>query len=185
MRFTLLFLLLTILPAHGEDAGAMISEPRVLLRIVTALEESKIEELTSTTSVHEGQEYSYHLKEVDYLGSLERFGKRYIIATAFFLRSSAKGSEYPPARGHGFILILDEKDKIVSHARFDRGNYHLNHADVLMIGDEPVLDFADKDIRTRYHGWLASQGFLPYPFDDKISEEEWETGSFREKVKEK
>jgi hypothetical protein len=172
------------MPLRGDNAGAMLDEPRVLTRIVTALEDSKIDQLTSGTSVHEGQEYSYHLKAVDYLGTLQRFGKRYVVATAFFLRSSAKGSEYPPARGHGFILILDSNYKIVSHGRLDRGNYYLNHADVLMLGDEPVIDFADKDIRTRYHGWLVD-GFLPYPFEDRISEEDWDSGAFREKDKKK
>ncbi|QIF00151.1 hypothetical protein [Roseimicrobium sp. ORNL1] len=182
LRLTVLLLLLPLLPLHAEDAGTMLDEPRVLSRIVAALEKSEIDELTSHKSVQDGKEYSYHLKTVDYLGSLERFGKRYVLATAFFLRSSAKGSEYPPARGHCFILILDTKDKVASYARIERGNYYLS-GDELKRDGESITDFASKEPLTRYRGWLVDGAKLPYPFDDKISEKDWESGAFKEKGK--
>lgn len=180
MRPLALALVLLPLVAFGGDSGDATLTPDVVLRIVKALSGSKVKELTSKVMKEGGDTYSYHLKRVDYLGTVERDGKRYTVATVFFIRSSPKGSEYPPARGHSFILLLDPAFKIVSHARFEGDGCYMR-GESLMSGETVIMDFSAKDEHTRYRGWLAGGDDLPYPFADKISEEEWESGSFREK----
>lgn len=175
-------IVVTLLPliACAEDAGQMTATPDVIARVVRALSESKVDELTSKTTMHEGREYSYHLKTVDYLGAVTRDERRYTVAAAKFLRSSAKESAYPPARGHGFILLLDESFRIVSHARLDYAAYSMK-GEVLMCKDTVLVDFSAHDELTRYRGWMVDGVLMPYPFADKITEAEWESGSFRKK----
>lgn len=148
--------------------------------MVQGLAASKIDELTSKTYEHEGREYSYHLKTIDYLGTVERDGCRYTIASAKFIRSSAKGSEYPPARGHGFLLLFDDAFKVATHGRLDFGDYHME-GHVLKSGQAVIADFGSSEPVIRYRGWLLDTSFMAYPFADKISEADWESGAFRKK----
>ncbi|MFD0894844.1 hypothetical protein KBB96_04495 [Luteolibacter ambystomatis] len=170
------FCLLPVLPLRGEDAGAMLDDPTVYFKIVKAIQDSRIEVLKPKVT----ENTSYHLKSVEYLGYVTRFGKRYYIAQAFFLRSSPQGRETPPPRGHSTLLILDSKCRIVSHGWDGETDLHLSGT-VLESGGKPVLDFEDMDIRVRHSGWIWGGSHLPYPFEDRISDEDWESGAFREK----
>jgi len=164
--------------AGGADEAT--STPSVVAKMVQGLADSKIDELTSKTYTYEGQEYSYHLKIIDYLGTVQRDGHRYTIGAAKFIRSSAKGSQYPPARGHGFVLVFDDAYRIVTHGRMDYGDYHMT-GDVLKSAETTIADFGTTDLATRHHGWLLDSAFMPYPFADKISDADWESGGFRKK----
>lgn len=159
-------------------AGEATDTPEVVASIVQGLADSKIDELTSRISQHEGHQYSYHLKKIDYLGTVQRDGHRYTIAAAKFLRSSAKGSEYPPARGHSFLIIFDETFRIASYSRCEWQELFME-GNVLKAGNEPLADFGSTDPLVRYRGWLLDGSHMPYPFADKISEKEWESGSFK------
>lgn len=174
----LAFCLIPAFPLAGENAGAMLDDPTVYFKIVKAIQDSKIEVLKPKVT----ENTSYHLKSVAYLGYVASFGKRYYIAEAFFLRSSPKGRETPPPRGHQVLLILDAKCRIVSHGWDGETDLYLNGT-VLESGRKPVLDFADTDIRVRHSGWNWGGSHLPYPFEDKISDEDWESGGFQEKDK--
>lgn len=44
-----------------------------------------------------------------------------------------------------------------------------------------IVDFGATDPATRYHGWLLDSAFMPYPFSDRISEADWQSGKFRTK----
>ncbi len=175
----ILVLLALPFPAlQAGDAGAPANDPKVLGKVVAALETSGIDHLTSKGYGIEGREYSYHLTTVDYLGTIQRDGKAFTVATAQFVRSSRRGSQNPNARGHGFIILLDPDYRIATHARLDFHPYLLQGEKVIL-GDTIVIDFSDRDIRIRHRGWPVDSGFLAYPFADKITDEEWECGSFR------
>ena len=169
--------LLAVATVHAADSGEPAAEPKVLLKIVQAIEASKVDELTSKAG--DGGT-SYHLREVRYLGTVSRDAQRFTIAQATFVRSSIPGKDTPPPRGHDFILILDSTFKIVSHARCEFGPYHMR-GDRLMLGDTVAADFQTTDERIRHGGFLMGGGFLPYPFADRISDADWDSGAFRKK----
>jgi len=166
------------LPLRGEDAGDMLDEPGVLIKVAKAIGESKIDFLTPRVSGNT----SYHLRSLEYLGYVTRFGKRYYIAEAFFLRSSAKGKDSPPPRGHPALLILDAKCRIVSYGLDGDSDLRLEGTK-LKSKDGTLLDFGDTDIRIRHSGWPWGGTQLGYPFEDGITDKEWDSGSFREKDK--
>jgi hypothetical protein len=170
--------LTSLASAGGADEAT--STPSVVSKMVQGLTDSKIDHLTSKTYTDGEQEYSYHLKIIDYLGTVQRDGLLYTIAAAKFIRSSAKGSEYPPARGHGFLLVFDDAYRIVTHGRMDYGDYYMS-GNVLKFGDAVIADFGTTDATTRYRGWLLDSAFMPYPFSDKISDADWNSGKFQEK----
>jgi hypothetical protein len=180
MRLLILILSVASSFAFAGSAGEATDTPNAITRMVQGLADSKIDELTSKTYTHEGKEYSYHLKTIDFLGTVQRDGHHYTIAAAKFLRSSAKGSEYPPARGHGFLIVFDDTFRVTTHGRMDFGEFHMEDH-VLKAGDKVVVDFGSTDPAIRYHGWLMDSAFMPYPFADKISEANWKSGAFRRK----
>ena len=108
-----------------------------------------------------------------------RDAQRFTIAQATYVRSSSPGSETPPPRGHDFILILDSKFKIVSHARCGFERYRMS-GDRLMLGDAELADFQTTDERIRHGGFLLD-GVLRYPFADRISDADWDSGAFKKK----
>lgn len=182
MRLLILILSAASSIAFAGPAGEATDTPDVIARMVQGLADSKISELTSRTSTdtENGKVYSYHLTTIDFLGTVQRDGQRYSIAAAKFLRSSAKGSEFPPARGHGFVIVFDGTFRIATHARTDIVGYYMD-GNVLKVGDKIVADFGSTEPFTRYRGWLVDSANLPYPFADKISEANWESGAFRKK----
>jgi hypothetical protein len=168
MRNIFAFVFLMTLAALGGEPGAFVEQPNLVGKITEALVASKADHLTPHSSRDGDRQFSYHLKSVSYLGTIERGSEKFILATALFLRSSARGSEYPPARGHGFLLCLSTDFRLISHCRLD-------FPDVELIGTtlsrqkEKIGDFAATDEATRRHGYLIDgDDFLPYPYADKL-----------------
>jgi hypothetical protein len=180
MRHIISVLFVVCSAAFGGTPGDATDTPDVVARMIQGLAASELDHLTSKTYRDGEQEFSYHLKTIDYLDTIDRDGRRFTIAAAKFLRSSAKGSEYPPARGHGFLIVFDDTFGIATHGRMDFTEFHLD-GDVLKSGETVVADFGSKDPAIRYHGWLLESAFMPYPFADRISEADWQSGAFRKK----
>lgn len=170
MRNIFAFVLLMMLAALGSETGAFVEQPNLVGKIIEALVSSKADHLTPDSSGDVDRQFSCQLNSVSYLGTIQRGSEKFIIATALFLRSSTRGSEYPPARGHGFLLCLSMDFRLISHCRLD-------FPDVELIGTtlsrqkEKIGDFAATDESTRRHGYMIdSDDFLPYPFADKLSD---------------
>jgi hypothetical protein len=180
MRHLVLIWFVAVSLAFAGSPGDATDTPDVVAKMVQGLAASKIDQLTSKTYSDGDREFSYHLKTIDYLGTVQRDGRRYTIAAAKFLRSSAKGIEYPPARGHGFLIVFDETFGIATHGRMDFADFHMDGY-VLKAGDTIVADFGTTDPSIRHHGWLLDSAFMPYPFADRISEADWQSGAFRKK----
>ncbi len=163
----------------GSSADAT-DTPDIIAKLVQGLANSKINELTSKTSNDGENEHSYHLKAIDYLGTVQRDGRRYTIAVAKFIRSRAKGNELSSARGHGFLVVFDDAFGIATHGRLTYGDYHME-GHVLKAGEEVIADFGSTEPAIRWHGWMLDGAFMPYPFVDRISDADWESGAFRKK----
>jgi hypothetical protein len=167
MRNIFAFVFLMTLAALGGEPGAFVEQPNMVGKITEALVASKADHLTPHTSHDGDRQFSYHLKSVSYLGTIERGSEKFILATALFLRSSARGSEYPPARGHGFLLCLSPDFRLVSHCRLDFPDVDLVGAE-LRRKQETIGSFAASDV-ARMRGFLIDgDDVLPYPFADKL-----------------
>lgn len=169
MRTIIATLLFTAQAALGAEPGAFVEQPNIVGKITEALVASKADHLTPHSTRDGDKLFSYHLKSVSYLGTIERGSEKFILATALFLRSSAQGSEYPPARGHGFLLCLSPDFRLVSHCRLD-------FPDVELVGmelrrqQEKIGDFSASDI-ARTRGFLIDgDDVLPYPFSDRLAD---------------
>jgi hypothetical protein len=154
--------------AFGGEPGGFVEQPNLVGKITEALVASKLDHLTPHIYRDGDRQFSYHLKSVSYLGIIERGSEKFILASALFLRSSAQGSEYPPARGHGYLLCLSPELRLISHCRLD-------FPDVELVGtalrreQETIGDFAATGEGARSHGFLIDgDDFLPYPFADKL-----------------
>lgn len=168
MRSLFATVFLMTLAAFGGEPGAFVEHPNLVGKITEALVASKLDHLTPHTYRDGACQFSYHLKSVSYLGTIERGSEKFILATALFLRSSAQSSEYPPARGHGYLLFLSPELRLISHCRLD-------FPDVQLVGtalrrqQETIGDFAATSEGTRRRGFLIDgDDFLPYPFADKL-----------------
>jgi hypothetical protein len=168
--------LFSTVPLWADHAGYPASEPRVLLKMVQALEDSGIDGLHSRAAGEDGM--SYHLRDFQYLGTIRKGQEQFLLGYALFVRSSPPGSETPPARGHGVLVLFDPGFKIVSHARGEGGELFLR-GNVLMEGEEKLLDFGDTGPGTRFHGFPWGGSFLAYPFADRITEEQWNSPTFK------
>lgn len=165
--------------AMGEGAEAPVAQPKVLLKVVGALESSGVDELTSGERQEGGVRTTYHLKEARYLGTLSWKDETVVLVTAFYIRSRNPGSEVPPARGHFFLVCLDAAaGKVVAHTRLELADYRLD-GEVMKLGNQAVGDFGNHDDLTRYRGYLVDGALLPYPFKDRITEADWESGTFK------
>lgn len=169
----------SILNAQEWHSGAYSHEPNPILRITQTLAESKVDELTPKVSKYDDKKWSYHLSSVRYLGGISRSKQYFTVATALFIRSSPEGSDMPPARGHGFILLLDQDYKIASYCRIDfPDQIELLDSKLYRLGSIPsqterslVGDLTLSDILSRSRGFLIDgDGFLPYPFLDRIEQ---------------
>ncbi len=170
MRPILAILLWTALRLSGAEPGGFVEQPNLVGRITEALLASKMDHLTPHTYRDGARQFSYHLKSVSYLGSVERGSEKIILATALFFRSSAQGSEYPPARGHGYLLCLSPELRLISHCRLDFPEVELVGT-ALLRQRETIGDFAATDEATRSRGFLIEgDDFLPYPFADKLAD---------------
>lgn len=167
----------------GEGAEAPVAQPRVLLKVVGAVESSGVDELTSGGRLEGGVRTTYHLKEARYLGTLSWKDETVVLVTAFYIRSRNPGSDVPPARGHFFLVCLDAAaSKVVGHTRLELADYHLD-GEIIKLGNQAVCDFGNHDDLTRYRGYLIGGDLLPYPFKDRITEAEWEAGTFRKQTR--
>lgn len=162
--------------ACAESIEAPLADPKALLKVITAIESSNIESLTSQR--FPGENSSYHLARIKLLGTVHRDAQNYSVAYAKFLRSRNPGTDTPPARGHGYLIILNGDYRIVSYGKFDEENYSMA-GDSLIQGDWVIADFQANDEQTRHSGFIF--GMLPYPFKNRISDEDWESGAFRKK----
>ena len=174
-RLLFLLLLATPLPCGAEGPDAPVDPPNVLLKIVQAIESSKIEELTSKQG---DSTDTYHLREAHFLGSVSRDNRTYTVGWMKFIRSRPANRDTPPARGHDFIVILDPDFKIVSHARVGMGPYRMEgHR---LTGGGADVNFQNTEPLTRHRGYMIDgSSFLPYPFPDRITDEEWNAGTFK------
>jgi len=172
MRSTLLALLLSRCLALAGEPGAYTPQPNIVGQITSALVASKLDHLTPHTYQDSGKNFSYNLQSVACLGTIERGTERVLLATAFFIRSSAENSEYPPPRGHGYLLCLSTHFKLISHCSLDFPNVKLSGTQLLR-GDETIADFAATGDLIRKKGFLIDgSNFLPYPFADRLSDPE-------------
>jgi len=170
MRIISTCILLITSAAFGGESGEFVEEPNLVGKITETIVASKFDRLTPHTYRDGGKLYSYHLKTVSYLGNIERGAEKFILATAFFVRSSALGGEYPPARGHGFLLCLSPDFHLTSYCRL---HYP---PDVDLVGtelrrrQEAIGSFTVSDLQ-RARGFLIDgDDILPYPFSDKLSD---------------
>jgi len=182
MRTTLVTLVLIASTLHARDwaAGSFSKDANHVLRIVQALVGSKARELTPRTYEHDGLKYSCHLSSVRHLGAISRDSETFSVATALFIRSSPEDGELPPARGHGFLLLLDRKGRIASCCRLDFPDQVelIDRGKLRRIGKLPfeqeretIGDLGASDIPTRSRGYLIDgAAFLPYPFPDRMTE---------------
>jgi hypothetical protein len=166
---------------HGQEwtAGSFSTESNPISRISQALVESKVDELTPTLSLHADKVHrsSYHLSSVRYLGGVSRGDQRFTVASVLFIRSSPEGVEQPPARAHGFLLMLDQEYRIASYCRIDfPDQIELLGAKLYRVGKLPfegerslIGDLDSAEMPSRSRGFLIDgDAFFPYPFSDRI-----------------
>ncbi len=91
----------------------------------------------------------------------------------------------PPARGHGFLLLLDQEYRLATYCRIDfPDQIELLGGKLFRLGKLPfesenaeIGDLGAKDVSTRTHGFLIDgDAFLSYPFSDRIEQPE-DTGN--------
>lgn len=182
MRFSSLIAVsafVSVVHAQEWSAGSFSAEVNPISRISQALIDSKIDELTPKLSLHleKVPRSSYHLGSVRYLGRVSRGDQRFTVASVLFIRSSPEGGEQPPARGHGFLLMLDQEYRIASYCRIDfPDQIELIGAKLYRLGKVPseverslIGDLDSADIPSRSRGFLIDgDAFLPYPFADRM-----------------
>ena len=167
-------LLLSSLPCAAEGPDAPANPPDVLLKMIQAVESSKTGGPTSRLGESGG---TYHLRDAHFLGTVTRDGRTYTFGWLKFIRSRPADRETPPARGHDFIVVLDPEFKLVSHGEAGMGPYRIEGD--RLIGDGVDVDLQSKDPLIRRNGFLIGGQFLEYPFPDRITDEEWESGKFK------
>lgn len=161
----ILLLLETIVPTG--DPGVFVEEPNLVGRITGAIIASGEERLTPRIIKDGDREFSYHLKSVAYIGTIHHADERFILATAFFVRSSPRDANELPARGHGFLLCLSPDFQLISSCR-------LHDPDVRLMGKElrgrdgVVADLSITEASRRRGFLVDGNDILPYPFSDKL-----------------
>lgn len=171
MRRLALIILLVSIPSFGEDSGVAQTDPTAFFKIVAAIEQSTLPGLKTNKQV-DGT--TYHLRGVYYLGQVRRDGQTYSVAQVSFVRSSPPGRDVPPPRGHGLVVLLNQSFHIVACGRSNHGFLHMEGSK-LMEGMAEVADFESTDVRVRHSGFADLN--MPYPFADRITEEEWNSKS--------
>jgi len=169
MRSVFLIFLLITGAAFGGESGYPVEQPNLVGKIAEALAASKVDSLTPHTFRDGEKFFSYHLKSVCYLGTIEHGSEKFILATAVFIRSSAGGSKYPPARGHGFLLCLSTDFRLTSFCGLDFPDVDLVGTE-LRRQQEKIGDFSVSDLTRRSGFLIDGADLLPYPFADKLSD---------------
>lgn len=169
MRSALLVMLFSASLALAGEPGAYTPQPNLVGQITSALVASKLDHLTPHTYQDGGRKFSYNLLSVACLGTIEHGSERVMLATAFFTRSSAENSEYPPPRGHGYLLCLSPDFKLISNCQLEFPKAVTLNGTQLQRGDETIADFAATGDVIRKRGFLIDGSiFLPYPFADRL-----------------
>ncbi len=171
--------LLSAFGVFADSSGRPTSPPDTTLKMVQAMESSKIGGLVSSVG-NDG--VSYHLRDFHFLGTVHRDGQAYSVAHALFVRSSNPGTDMPPARGHNYIIVFDQDFKIAAHGKTEIGVFRMEENRILMDGVE-VADLGTVEPARRRHGFIEIN--LRYPFADRISDADWESGSFEGESPEK
>lgn len=172
-----LFSLLLATSVQGGGPHEPLAEPKAILRMVEALEKSHEDCLSSNPSSDGGTD-TYHLSSIKLLGTVSKGNEVFYLAEAFYIRSRNAGSDTPPARGHSFLVVFRRDFTIASFCRDFAGGCRLED-NVLMRGDEILVDFGKNDYAARHHGYGAIQ--LPYFFSDRITDEQWADDDFPKK----
>lgn len=173
--FIPLALAASLFGVHDAYSGSFSTETNPVQRITKALISSGRPEFTPRVFKDGDQRFSYQLVSVRFLGTIAKKSEVFSVATAFFLRSSAEGAEHPPARGHGFILLLDKNFKIASWCALDFPD-QLTLEDGKLFrtsknGRAPAGDLNSSNVSTRTQGFLIDHtALLGYPFSDRIKE---------------
>jgi hypothetical protein len=124
----------------------------------------------------QGENDTYHLRSIEYLGYVERDKEKFFIASVGFIRSSPFGQDTPVARGHSFMVVFRPDFTIAASSRAEISGYHIS-GNRLMSGEKVVVDFDSRDVSVRHHGYAMLEG-LPYFFSDRITDKQWEDDEF-------
>jgi len=136
---------LSILGQMGVAAEADFSkdeyatEPQVIARIASAAQKFG----APLRSSSDGRT-AYYLRSAEYVGPCKApFGLVHV-ARLFFIRSSVRGSMYPPSRGHTFIVFLDRKFVIRTFwlVDFDLGRLTVSGSR-LLLNEGLLFDYRD------------------------------------------
>jgi len=159
--------------AIADSSGRPASPPKTMLHMIQAMESSKLGGLNSSVG---DDGVSYHLRDLHFLGTVHRDGQVYSVAHALFVRSSNSGTDMPPARGHNYIIVFDQNFQIAAHGKTEIGIFRMEE-NLLLLDNSEVADFGTTEPARRHVGFIEIN--LPYPFADKISEADWESGNFK------
>ncbi|MEK7949317.1 hypothetical protein [Luteolibacter soli] len=173
-----LLLAFTVLGSGLSFAGGReepMADPKTLLKMVEGLEKSGDERFTSSKPPKENG-ISYQLSSIEFIGSVERGKERFLIASAFYIRSRNPGRDTPPARGHTFMIVFRPDFSIAAGSRADISGCRMD-GNRLMGEDGVVADFDSRDVSVRHHGY-AGLDDLPYFFSDRITDKQWEDDEF-------
>ncbi len=171
MRPFLISVFFAFASAYASDPEFLYTRPDVVNAIVEGLQRSQIERLTPRISTEGNKRYSYYLSSVRYLGSISRGSEFYLLATAFFVRSSAQKSDFPPARGHGFLLCFTTSYSLISYCELDSPDRVILDRSRLLLEGQEIADFTRRDASSRSGGFLVNgDDRLPYPFTDRLEE---------------
>src|SRR4051812_35044474 len=106
VQITLLCLALVSIALADFSDDQIPASPDILVRVIAALDASG-EPLTSSG---DGQS-AYYLRSARYVGECAAPFGRVHVAQVGFTRSSQRGEKFP-ARGHDFIVFLDEAIRV-------------------------------------------------------------------------
>lgn len=148
---------------HAEN-GEFEGEPNPVARILQAITTTKDERLTPKTYTEDGSEYSYRLISARYLGAITLEGRTFRLGTIFFIRSSPKGGDLPPGRGHGFLLCLSSDYQLISSCKLDfPDEVNLVEKKLLRVKEE-IANFSITAASVKSEGFLIDgHYFLSYP----------------------
>jgi hypothetical protein len=168
----------TVLGSGVSFAGGReepMADPKTLLKMVEGLEKSGDSQFTSSKPPEEDG-ITYHLSSIEFIGSVERGKERFLIASAFYIRSRNPGQDTPPARGHSFMVVFRPDFSIAAASRADISGCHMD-GNRLMGEDGVLADFDSRGVSIRHHGYTMLNN-LPYFFSDRITDKQWEDKEF-------
>jgi hypothetical protein len=103
MRNVFASVLLIPFAALGGEPGSFVEQPNLVGEITEALVASKTGHLTPHSSLDGDRQFSYHLKSVSYLGTIQRGSEKFILATALFFALQLGGASIHRLEGTVFF----------------------------------------------------------------------------------